>query len=352
MNSRQHAAAGVPRHRQTASRNYPDMSEKRPKIRVKLRERLISHLFFLSRNQKRAFDHWMRGRKEYLEIRKADYVIVSPPKCGRTWLRAMLSRFFQIRYGLPGDELLGFANYHRKNPAVPRIRFTHDRYIKDYLGDGEARRLFYPKKVILLVRDPRDVVVSTYFQWINVVNPYKIEMQNVPERPAEVPIFEFAMMPRFGISRTIDFLNSWATELEKARSHLLIRYEDMRKDPARLFGSALDFMQIHASADELDQVVKWSSFENMKTMEQKQTFDDSSRRLMLKDPNNPDAFKVRRGKVGGYRDYFSEQELEDIDRLIATLHPVYGYGPDGVNAKARAPAVSPVPAGADRLRSL
>jgi hypothetical protein len=306
-------------------------SHEKLKIRKKTREILVSLLFFLSRKQKQVVDHWIRGRKEYKEIKAADYVIVSPPKCGRTWLRMMLSRFFQTRYGLPEGELLGYDNYHQKNPVIPRIRFTHDRYIKNYTGHRDSKCDFYPKNVILLVRDPRDAVVSTYFQWINTVNPYKIAMLNIPERPAEVPIFEFAMKSRFSIHHPVDFLNSWATELEKTRSHLLIRYEDMRTDPARILGDVLAFMQIHASTDEIDQVVEWSSFENMKKLEQNQTFADGSRRLMIKDPNNPDAFKVRRGKVGGYRDYFDDQQMKDIDCLIATLPSLYRYTPNATS---------------------
>lgn len=298
-----------------------------PKIRKKNREILVSLLFFLSRKQKLAVDHWLRGRKEYKEVKAADFVIVSPPKCGRTWLRMMLSRFFQIRYGLPEDELLGYDNYHRLNAIIPRIRFTHDRYIKDYTGNHDSKRDFYRKNVILLVRDPRDVAVSNYFQWINTVNPYKKSLLNLPENPAEAPIFEYAMMPRFGIPRTVDFLNAWAPELEKTRSNLLIRYEDMRAEPARILGDILSFMQIHASPEEINQVVNQTSFENMKKLEQNQTIKSESRRLMIKDQNNPDAFKVRRGKVGGYLDYFSDRELQDIDRLIATLPRIYGYTP-------------------------
>jgi hypothetical protein len=303
------------------------MPDKTPKLRKKNREILVSLLFFLSRKQKLAVDHWLRGRKEYKEVKAADFVIVSPPKCGRTWLRMMLSRFFQIRYGLPEDELLGYDNYHEMNSAIPRIRFTHDRYIKDYTGNHDSKRDFYRKNVILLVRDPRDVAVSNYFQWINTVNPYKKALLNLPENPAGVPVFEYAMMPRFGIPRTVDFLNAWAPELEKTRSSLLIRYEDMRAEPARILDDILSFMHIHASPEEINQVVKQTSFENMKKLEQNQTIKSESRRLMIKDPDNPDAFKVRRGKVGGYRDYFSDQELQDIDRLIATLPRIYGYRP-------------------------
>lgn len=296
------------------------------KIRKKKRERLVSMLFFLPNSKKLAVDHWLRGRKEYREILKADYVIVSPPKCGRTWLRMMLSRFFQTRYGLPESELLGYDNYHRLNPSVPCIRFTHDRYIKDYTGNRDSKRDFYGKKVILLVRDPRDVVVSNYFQWINCVNPYKKKLLEIPEHPEQVPIFEYAMTRQFGIPRTVEFLQAWADELEKPRAHLMIRYEDMRAMPARILRQVLGFMDIEASAEEIEQVVEWTSFENMKQIERSRSFDSGSRRLMIKDAGNPQAFKVRRGKVGGYTDYFSDPELEKIDRMVNEgVPPLYGY---------------------------
>lgn len=303
------------------------MSDKLPKIRKKNREIIVSLLFFLSRKQKLAVDHWLRGRKEYKEVKEADFVIVSPPKCGRTWMRMMLSRFFQMRYGLPEDELLGYDNYHQLNAAIPRIRFTHDRYISAYTGNRDSKRDFYPKKVILLVRDPRDVAVSNYFQWISCINPYKKKLLDIPENPEEVPIYDYVMTHQFGIPRTVAFLKSWANELEKTRAHLLIRYEDMRTEPAQALAQILSFMNITVSEQEINEVVRLTSFENMKRLEQSQTFDSGSRRLMIKDASNPNAFKVRRGKVGGYSDYFNETELDEIDRLIASLPPIYAYQP-------------------------
>jgi hypothetical protein len=312
------------------------------KIRRKRREILVSLLFFLNRRQKLAVDRWLRGRKEYREVREADFVIVSPPKCGRTWMRMMLSRFFQTRYALPDGELLGYDNYHRMNSAIPRIRFTHDRYINLYTGNRDSKRDFYPKPVILLVRDPRDVVVSNYFQWINSVNPYKKKLLNIPEHPERVPIFDYAMTRQFGIPRTVDFLNAWAGELDKTRSHLLIRYEDMRREPAEILGKVLAFMGIGATAEEINAVVDWTSFENMQRLERARAFDTGSRRLMTKDPDNPGALKVRRGKVGGYADYFSDAEQQAIDRLIASIDPVYGYRPRAISAPEQPrPEMSP-----------
>jgi hypothetical protein len=65
----------------------------------------------------------------------------------------------------------------------------------------------------------------------------------------------------------------------------------------------------------------------MKQMEQKRTFWLSGGRMVPRDRDNPNSFKVRRAKVGGYRDYFSDQENARIDEAIGSqLSPVFGYG--------------------------
>lgn len=44
------------------------------------------------------------------------------------------------------------------------------------------------------------------------------------------------------------------------------------------------------------------------------------------DPGNADSYKVRRAKVGGYRDYFSDEEISRIDAYVEqTLLPNFGY---------------------------
>lgn len=302
------------------------MQKKETRVRKKKRERLVALLFFLPFRWRVKVDNWLRGRKEYREVKRADFVIVSPPKCGRTWVRVMLSRFYQLKYNLPESELLGYDNLHQLNPAIPRIRFTHDRYISDYTGNRDSKRDFYDRKVILLVRDPRDVAASNYFQWKNTVNPFKRKLRNVPDDPDAVNLYEYAMTPELGIPRTIRFLNGWAEELAKVKSHLLVRYEDMRVQPQRVLQDILSFLEEDATAQQVAEVVDYASFSNMQKLEQGRTFDTGSRRLMVKDPGNPEASKVRRGKVGGYRDYFSAAQLQEVDHLVETeLAAMFGY---------------------------
>ena len=301
---------------------------KKQGYRKKKRERIVSLLFFLPLRKQAAVDHWLRGRKQFREIKKADFVIISPPKCGRTWLRTMLSGFLQTRYGIPRGELLGYDNFHRLNPEVPRIRFTDDRYVSDYTRHRDTKCDYYDRRVILLIRDPRDVAVSNYFQWKNTVNPYKIKFHKLPHEPDKISVFDYAMNEDYGVPRTVRFLNAWEPELAKTRKHLLIRYEEMRADPGEVLKRIAEFMKISASEEQIAHAVDYASFENMRKIEKSNDPVTGSRRLMPKNLDNPESFKVRRGKVGGYRDYFSDQELAEINDYIASnLAPSYGYNP-------------------------
>ena len=71
----------------------------------------------------------------------------------------------------------------------------------------------------------------------------------------------------------------------------------------------------------------------MRALEQKRVFWLSGRRMLAKDRSNPNTYKVRRAKVGGYRDDFTPEQLAAIDALIAErLLPGFGYGQGGNSA--------------------
>jgi hypothetical protein len=289
-------------------------------------------LFFLPEHKRIAIDRRLRGREEFRKLQKADCVIVSFGKSGRTWLRVMLSRFYQLKHGLPDNSLIVFDNMHAKNPDIPRIFFTHDNYLKDFNGNADSKKDYYQKKVVLLVRDPRDVVVSQYFQWKYRMNPWKKRLNKYPAHGSDISEYQFAMDQNQGLPKIVDFLNLWAKEAGKIDQLLVVRYEDMRSDTAQVLGQILNFIGTPASAEEKQDVVHFSSMENMKKMEQKRTFRRGGSRMVPGDDKNPDSYKVRRGKVGGFSDYFDEDQVNTIEQLLQeTLQPVYGYSKHEVN---------------------
>jgi len=269
----------------------------------------------------------LRGVEQFDKLREADIVIVSFGKSGRTWLRVMLSHLFRVMYDLPQNAILGFDNFHNMNRKVPKVFFTHDNYIKDFTGDFATKEPFYDKRVVLLARDPRDVAVSQFFQWKFRLKPSKVTINKYPPRDADISVFDFVMGDNGGSMQAVtDYLNLWAKECYKVENFHLLRYEDLRSDTRKELAELLRFMQVEATDEHIEAAVEYSSYENMKKMETKKQFRLSGGRMVPRDKDNPDSYKVRRAKVGGYRDYFSDEEVAAIDaRLAETLNPVFDY---------------------------
>jgi hypothetical protein len=290
------------------------------------RELILLPLFFLPRKKRIDIDRWLRGREENRKLQLADYVLMSWGKSGRTWLRVMMSRFYQGKFGIPAKQMLGFDNYHRMNAAVPRIFFTHGNYLRNYTGDWETKVDFYGKKIIMLVRDPRDVAVSQFFQWKYRMKRNKKALNWYPPHGADVSLYEFVMNEDAGLPCIIEFFNTWARELPRVKASMVIRYEDMRKDPAAVLKPMFGFLGTPGSDAEIQDAVDFAAYENMKQLEEKNAFRSSGARLVPGNKSNPDSYKVRRAKVGGYRDYFDDEQLARIEALFEErMTPVFGY---------------------------
>jgi len=298
------------------------------------REVVLALLFWLPEARRIRLERWLRGRDETRRLERADVAVVSFGKSGRTWLRVMISRYYQLKFSIPERVLLGFDNYHRRNSAIPKIFFTHDNYIKDYTGEFDSKASFYSKKVVLLVRNPKDIAVSQYFQWQHRMRPAKKKLNKYPVHGTEVPAFEFVMDENVGLPGIIDYLNLWAREAEHVTELLVIRYEDMRRDADDVLRRVMEFVNgVPADADAVAAAVEYSSVENMRKLEERNVFWLAGGRMKPGKKGDPNSYKVRRAKVGGYKDYFSDEESAQIDELVAKqLSPTYGYesppGPD------------------------
>jgi hypothetical protein len=281
------------------------------------------HLPFLPKERTRRLERWLRGHEDWRKLRLADAVVVSFGKSGRTWLRVLLSRVYQLQHGLGERAVIGFDNLHYQTGVLPKILFTHDNYVKDYTGHRDSKVDFYDKKVVFLARDPRDVAVSQYFQWKYRMKPNKKDINDYPMD--DLTPFEFVMSD-VGLPKVIDFMNLWAREAPKVRDFMVVRYEDLRARPEETLRALLEFLGTPAGAAQITDAVGFASYDNMKRMEQQRVFWLSGGRLVPKDRSNPNSYKVRRGKVAGYRDDFDAAQLAEIDRLVeTTLDPLYGY---------------------------
>jgi hypothetical protein len=176
-----------------------------------------------------------------------------------------------------------------------------------------AKSEYAGKKVVLLVRDPRDVMVSCYFQATKRINVF------------DGPISEFVRNEKYGIRKCVSFYKHWSDNMQVPRDCLCVRYEEIHAGPQRVLQTLLHFIGVKGVTPQLlDAAVEYGRFENMKRMEASGQFDRQA--LRPGNAKDDESYKVRRGKVGGYSEYLSQGDCEYIMQVIkdydcTLLHP-------------------------------
>ncbi|TGD71123.1 sulfotransferase [Mangrovimicrobium sediminis] len=281
---------------------------------------------FLPEEKAHQLERWRRGREEYWKYQRCQYIFASYGKSGRTWVRVMISRYYQLVYKLPDNILMGFDNYTKLNSDIPRIFFTHDNYLRRYTGNVDSKADFYDKKTVLLVRNPIDVAVSQFHQWKYRMRPEKKSMNNYPEHDADISVYDFVKHEGQGLGHIIDFMNAWARELPKIKDLLVVRYEDLRASPETEMARIVTFLGMEPNPEYLRDTAEFASVENLRKKEQENYFWRSGSRVQAKDVNDPNTYKVRKAKVGGYMDYFDDDQVAELTAMVdSRLMPAFGY---------------------------
>jgi hypothetical protein len=265
---------------------------------------------------------WLR---RYKRSRQADVFLLSYPKTGRTWLRVMMARMMAEHFGRPE---LARDEIGSDSPAVagiPRIAEKHDgrpqiKTVAEIISDkGE----FAGSRVILLVRDLRDTVVSNYFQATRRRNRF------------EGDISSFVHWPRGGFDSMLRYYNVWASQRGVPKDFLLVRYEDLHEDPGRELRRVAVFIGLADVSDgSIATAIEHARFSSMKAREANRVPDGSS--LAPGRSGDSESFKSRRGKVGGYVDYLCAEDIEWLNsRIDKELHPYYGYSSNALPGPVR-----------------
>jgi hypothetical protein len=256
-------------------------------------------------------------------VKKSDVLILSIAKSGRTWLRVMINKYLSLAYNVP----FGLDDLSMHNSEIPKILYTHEGWANYDSATFKQRflgRYIVPdnvlstKKVILLYRDPRDVVVSLYFQLVK-----RSRKKDVRSRKNMTQL-DLVVGDSNRMARIVKVMNDWRKRLENHSDCLWVSYEDLMVDPHREFVEILRHIGFDTINEDLAaEAIEFSKFENMKKMEAEDQFNTNI--LRPGDPSDPDSYKVRKGEVGGYMNYFSEDELPFLDKSIEDLDPFYGY---------------------------
>ena len=265
---------------------------------------------------------WL-GNLEVDIARRSSLVIIAHPKSGNTWLKVMLTRLYSQRHGIAEKDFARYPSLANANPAIPRFAatngwYSYERAIGDRLQPSAPDSELKHKPVMLLARNPLDIAVSWYFQFTKRQSAHKQELINAElEHPVDrenIEMWDFVRHSDLGLESLSRFLNYWEAALQSLDHTLLSSYEALRADPAQVLRQITELMGDEFSNEEIQAAVEFGSFDNLRKMESEGFFRSGG--LTLRNAKDPESFKVRRAKVGGYRDYFSADQARELEELV------------------------------------
>jgi hypothetical protein len=262
-----------------------------------------------------------------------DAYIISFPKCGRTWLRLMIGWSIAYHYGLvddhsrPNSAILDLQRLAAKRYEVPRIVLEHDddAFFKSPNELTCSKQEYRKAKVIFLVRDPRDVIISTYFHKLKRKNFMPTDPSRKAYAAYDGTISDFLREPIGSFETLLSYYNIWEKCRFQTKDFLLIYYEDLHLEPVQQLATILDFLDLsEISASTVEKAVEFASFDNMRKMEEANVFKSGILKPISK--GDFETYKTRKGKVGGFAESLANDDIDYLNgKMRSTLSSYYRY---------------------------
>ena len=232
-----------------------------------------------------------------LGLREDDVILTSYPKSGNTWIRFFLCNLISLRewdgktvtFSILNETMpeLGVSNLLRDWPhgTIPRFVKTHKEYWP---------LVFSENRSVLLVRDPKDVMVSYY--------NYKTGRGDID---GSVKFSNFIRKPGVGLESWCIHYKSW-----KDKSDVVIYYEDIKSDDVKEFLNMLNSLRISVEDSLIKEAAQRSQFKEIRKIEKEfgtgeKGSDFKGRRKF-----------TRKGGTGGWKKYFKKSDISYYQNIL------------------------------------
>ena len=233
-------------------------------------------------------------------VHEDDIFIVTYPKSGTTWMQMIL-------YQLTSNGNMRFGHILQKSPfweemmrgnAIPP-RLTAPSIFKTHLSYKTMGK--FPCKYIYVARDGKDVAVSYYYHYLNLMG-FRGSFADF--------FYKIFLKGGYQDCTWFEHVYDWHCN-DKGLNILFIKYEDMKRDIRGVIDRVVKFCGFHVDESTLQRVVECSSFAFMKKHEEK--FDPATEYLYQRGimPGN----FLRKGELGGWQDYFADSHLEKYSEM-------------------------------------
>ncbi|MFB6258244.1 MAG: sulfotransferase domain-containing protein [Flavobacteriales bacterium] len=277
-------------------------------------------------------DRLKRSIPDFLlsSLREKEVWVLSYPKCGRSWLKLMLCDMVYSEH--PEKERIDDVSTNllwKIDNRIPRICFAHDGNPMYRTPEGleKDKSPYAHTHVIFLVRDPRDVLVSWYYEF-----KYRGHQEAFNENWRVNSLSEMVHSERGGIATIIAYYNSWIEASDVPRSFYLLKYEDLAEAPFPTLKGLLQQLGIDAyiSDASVQKAIERNAFEAVQERESQGAIRNSAVHGVKEFKGHGEeepALKARKGKIGSYLEELSEADIDYVDRMLEEeLDPRFGYG--------------------------
>lgn len=246
--------------------------------------------------------------------RQDDIYIASYPKSGTTWTQEIVWQIIhngKVDYrplhvrmpwidGMPYDTAenpypvtsAGMMEKMFESFPTPRVFKTHLPYDLVPKAHGQA----YKARYIYVIRNPKDAAVSLYEFMSSMPNPPKLNWNEFCELFFQGKVF-------YGM--WFDHVLGWWKHKDDPNI-LILKYEEMKKDLPGAIHKIATFIGKELPPEILERILNQTSFDAMKK-------EGNANFSFLRE------FKgdvVRKGKVGNWKEYFTEDQSKRFDRLL------------------------------------
>jgi hypothetical protein len=256
---------------------------------------------------KRALGLHQPGRQ--FDVFPDDTFLVSYPKSGNTWTRFLIANlvfpdkqvdFTTINELTPDPEAL--TKRHLARMPRPRIIKSHQYFDPRYL------------RVIYIVRDPRDVLLSAYH--------FDIKRNRIREGYSLEEYVTRFTGPQDGhqYGNWGENVASWIYVRGNDPGFLLVRYEELQSAGMRELARIAEFMGIEADSQRLTSALERSTADRMRELEREQANRWSSTKETRKDMPF-----VRAAKSGGWKQELPEKCVVQVEKTWGNVMTSVGY---------------------------
>ena len=228
--------------------------------------------------------------------------LVSFPKAGRSWLIYMLDQIQEKMH----TNVCVLATHDMSEIIIENGTRQDPTILFNFTGRFRYRR----SKVLILVRDPRDIIVSHFYQVTKrAKNPFRFSSMSA-----------FIRNQKLGFRRIIHFFNLWHDQKHIPNDFLIIKYESLLEDGVTELCKICDFIGLKYNLSIIREVYIQSS---ANIMREKELNDELvGFRSFGKELNE---LKIRNAKQGSYLAEMNQDDINFCNIEMKELNKYFGY---------------------------